>query len=139
MTDEALQDPFGEVAAALALVLATRDQVGIWKDSWTFWTYEVEMFPDAVMAHNNLGALHHERALQSGDPSELAMAESEYLKVLALFPRHANACNNLGLIYEMRGNYGEAERFYLKALAIAPAHPQALANLARLRARMAKQ
>ncbi len=123
------------LVAALALVfgLMTRAQVRLWRDSETFWGHVVAVFPgQVVMAHNNLGALFHERGLREGSLEELARAEAQYRQAIALVPRHANAWNNLGLIHEQRGERAEAERCYRRALLIAPRHPQAQANLGRL-------
>src|SRR5262249_52871453 len=115
-------------ALALALAVRTQAQIATWRDSETFWGHVVEAFPgQVVMAYNNLGALHHERALRTKTPADLDLAESEYRQAIAMVPNHANAWNNLGLIAEVRGQRGEAERCYRTALSISPRHPQATA------------
>ncbi len=111
-------------------------QVRIWRDSETFWRYVADSFPGrVVMAHNNLGALYHRRAIESHDPAALDRAEAEYRQAIAIFPRHANAWNNLGLVLEMRGDVTAALACYDRALQIAPQHPEATRNRARLSAR----
>jgi tetratricopeptide (TPR) repeat protein len=121
--------------AALAVVLAllTFQQTRIWKDSETFWTYVMTRFPGrVVMAHNNLGALYHERGIKTRERSWLERAEHEYKTAIRIFPNHASAHNNLGLLYGQLGRDDESEREFLEALRIQPEHPDALGNLAGL-------
>jgi protein O-mannosyl-transferase len=126
------------VAGALGLALGalTNLQVAVWRDSETFWSHVVNVFPgQVVMAYNNLGAVYHARALRTGRAEDLALAEAQYREAIALVPLHANAWNNLGLIHEQRGEWSEAGACYRRALEIAPQHPLATANLERLRSR----
>lgn len=121
--------------ATIATVLGFRAawQVEVWKDSETFWTYVAESFPGrVVMAHNNLGAIHHQRALETGNPALFERASAEYRRAIAIFPDHANAHSNLGMIAYVKGDLDESERLWLQATRIAPRHPLANANLARL-------
>jgi tetratricopeptide (TPR) repeat protein len=124
------------VAGTLGLSVLTQAQIARWHDSETFWTYVADAFPEqVVMAHNNLGAIYHERGLRNGSAFELARAEAQYLQAIAMVPEHANAWSNLGLIHEQRGEWNEAGRCYRKALSISARHPQAGPNLKRLLAR----
>jgi hypothetical protein len=119
--------------AVLALGVATRRQVEIWRDSETLWTTVAAAFPgQVVMAHNNLGTIHHDRARRTHDRAELQRAAAEYRKALEIFPDHPNALNNLGLVAKDEGDWLSAEKLFRAALAAAPNHPLARANLALL-------
>jgi tetratricopeptide (TPR) repeat protein len=113
-------------------VLAAR-QVEVWRDSETLWTAVIRAYPGQVaVAHNNLGGIHHERGLRTGDPAELARAEEEYRITRRLAPRHVGSLNNLGVLLVQRGDRAGAERSFRAALEIRPDFVMARANLARL-------
>lgn len=113
-------------------VLSAR-QAEVWRDSETLWTSVIRAYPGRVApAHNNLGAIHHERGLRTGDPAELARAEEEYRITRRLAPRHEGSLNNLGVLLVQRGERAEAERLFREALSIRPGFVMAHANLARL-------
>ncbi len=88
------------------------------------------------MAHNNLGAIYHQRALETRNPALFERASAEYRRAIGIFPDHANAYNNLGMIAYVKGDLDESERLLLQATRIAPGHPLANANLARLYGRL---
>jgi hypothetical protein len=130
--------PAAAVAAPLLLlaagfgVLAAR-QAETWRDSETLWTTVTRAFPGrVVVAHNNLGAIHHERGVRDGDAGALARAEEEYREALRLDPRHVGSLSNLGALLAQRGDAAEAERLFREALAVRPAFVMAHANLASL-------
>ncbi len=59
---------------------------------------------------------HASRASAAAQERDFARAEEEWLKVLALDPRSAQAYHNLGMIYYLEHKYSEAEQALGKAL-----------------------
>jgi tetratricopeptide (TPR) repeat protein len=62
---------------------------------------------------------------------ELEYAEEEYRLATALLPNNANAWNNLGVAYALRGSMKEALDAFLRALQIKPGDSQACQNARR--------
>ncbi len=60
-------------------------------------------------------------------------AEIAYRTVLKLDPSHADAHNNLGIIFAKRGDFAAATEQFTEALRIDPNHRNANANLTRAR------
>lgn len=127
-------------AGVLCLVvwaLAAREELRPWRDSETFWTAVLRAWPGrVVVAHNNLGALYHQRGLREGDDALLMRAVAQYRAALRLREDHASSWNNLGKIHDHLGESGEAEACYLRALGHRPDFSVAHANLAVLYLRL---
>jgi tetratricopeptide (TPR) repeat protein len=85
----------------------------------------LEIDPDHVDAHVNLGRLLHE----DGAP---AAAEKHYRRALALDPDHEIAAFNLGVALEDLGRFKDAIDAYLRALELDPQNADAHFNLAGL-------
>ncbi len=64
--------------------------------------------------------LHLERAQAALRVSDPATAAKEFLKVLALEPRNAEAYADLGVVSYLQGNYQQASKYLGRALAIDP-------------------
>src|SRR5437879_4787132 len=64
---------------------------------------------------------HFEAAQEAQKQSDYASAEREYLAVLALAPRFAEAHMNLGLVHQLQNHIPEAMADFRRALAINPA------------------
>ena len=134
-------------AVALALVLATRHQLGYWRNAVTLFTRAIDVSPDnPVMQYDlgsNLGQAGDldgaERALRAAlpahpDPSkvlnqlgnvhllrgDLDVALAEYRGAAAADPRNAEALYNLGLCASRLGRVAETEAAWRSFLAIAP-------------------
>jgi tetratricopeptide (TPR) repeat protein len=154
-------------SAALALALApllliTRLQVGVWKDSDTVFRHAAEATVGNWLAHYNLGV----SAAQRGRPGEaieqyrqaivfrpsmagarinlgallaeqgrIAEAVEQYSEALRYDPSNVAAHVNLGIDLTDLGRYDEAVLHYQEALRLEPGHAQARANLAWLLAR----
>src|SRR5438067_802944 len=69
---------------------------------------------------------------------DLAGAEQEYLRVVALDPSHADAWSNLGSVRAALGRIEEAAACYQKALQLRPKHPAALFNLGNAHLRLGR-
>jgi tetratricopeptide (TPR) repeat protein len=85
----------------------------------------LEIDPDHVDAHVNLGRLLHE----DGAP---AAAEKHYRRALDLDPDHEIAAFNLGVALEDLGRFKDAIDAYLRALELDPQNADAHFNLAGL-------
>jgi len=102
---------------------AAMRQIGIWKDSITFWTYAIDEFPGKLpMAHNNLGFAYAEQ-------HRFDEALKEYSTAVYLDPTLAEPHNNRGLAYANLNRVDEAISEYSVALTIKPAYPAAQNNL----------
>jgi len=77
----------------------------------------LELIPDFVDAHCNLGAIHHQR----GDFGEARLC---YEQALARDPSHFEARFNLGCLMEEEGALDQALWHFEKALRLGPALPE---------------
>jgi tetratricopeptide (TPR) repeat protein len=73
--------------------------------------------------------IHFKRALDALKAGAPATATKEFLKVLALDPRNAEAYADLGVVASLQGNYSQASEYLTKALAIDPSLVRAQALL----------
>ena len=85
----------------------------------------LQLDPDHVDAHVNLGRLLHEDAAP-------AAAESHYRRALDLDPEHETAAFNLGVALEDLGRFRDAIEAYQRALELDPQNADAHFNLAGL-------
>lgn len=70
-----------------------------------------------------------------------AEAAGYYRQVLAIKPRHARACNNLGVALYKLGQFAQSEEHFRQAVRVQPEYPDALRNLGntlRVRGRLAE-
>lgn len=122
-----------------ALGTLTWEQVRVWHDPETFWSYAVSVTPSASIAHNNLGAA----LLRQGKVDE---AEHHFWKALKLRHWYADAYanlgaaavahNNLGVALLAQGNLEGAIHHFRRALEINPDFRNAKKNLERALARL---
>ncbi len=109
-------------AAALALFAIagmTVRQEGIWKDTVSLFTYEIDRYPDRVfVAYNNRG-MEYERFGQAG------RALNDFSRAAANNPYYADPYINRGALYLNTGRIREALRDFDRAVALAPGNPAA--------------
>jgi Flp pilus assembly protein TadD len=77
------------LAALLALTLATRAQVRVWRDTETLFTHALAVTRGNWMAHNNLGVALAGRG-------RIPEAEAQFRAALAIRPDNTDALENLG-------------------------------------------
>lgn len=134
-----LEGDYGQVAA-----LAERVQADTMPDAWTLYRIG-ESYAKEGNVRNSIR--YYEMAVQAA-PEHLQFrtklataytADRQLDRALQIFnavvndhPFHADALNNRGFAYAMKGDFEQAEKDFQRALAMNPDLEQALANLASL-------
>ena len=145
------------VALIAALGVLSWQQVQVWRDTGTLWTYAIEAEPTCSVCHANLGvwlnnnnnydaAIHHlETALslrpdRTGPRMYLGMALVnarrpqdgivQFEKRLAEKPKDVDALVVLGVALIRQERYEEARATFVRALEIAPKNAMARLNYA---------
>jgi tetratricopeptide (TPR) repeat protein len=106
---------------SLAMLILTRQQVDVWRDSKNLWMHVLSVSPSKI-AHNNLANF-----FVAEGQTDLAM--KHYIQALRLDPDYVPAYNNLGLIFAGRGEWELAMRYYREALRIQPAYEETHVHL----------
>lgn len=109
-------------AVALALGWLTVNQTAIWKDSITFWSHSIDLYPGA----SPLPYLN--RALAYDDAGRIDEAIADYDSALALKPGYTEAYNNRALLKAAKKAYAEAIADYNRAIEIDPSYAVAYNN-----------
>ena len=91
----------------------TVEQIKIWRNSETMWRRVIDVFPNAHIAHNNLGTFY-------GDKGKIDQAISKFRDSIASEPSYAKAYYNLAAAYEKKGSLDEAISALKKALILNP-------------------
>jgi len=106
------------IAAALCVFVPlgylTSRQIGIWKNSFSLWSYVVEKEPDSIsVAYTNLGKVLF-------DMGRYQEAVTSLDKAITLNPEDALAYNNRGTVFEKLGQVDKAFEDYKKAASLNP-------------------
>ncbi len=115
---------FTAVVAVVAFVLAvlTVNQITVWRNSVTFWSYEIKMYPRSVpIAYIN-------RAMAYEDAGRLKEALADYDRALELNSGYAPLYNNRGLVLNSLGRYQEAITDFTRAIELDPRYADAYSN-----------
>ncbi|MEK6758542.1 MAG: tetratricopeptide repeat protein [Deltaproteobacteria bacterium] len=110
--------------ATVTLILGwlTVNQTAIWKDSITFWSRAIDLYPGvSPLPYMN-------RALAYDDAGRGEEAIADYDAALALKPGSVEAYNNRALIKAAQGAYAEAIADYNRAIEIDPSYAIAYNN-----------
>lgn len=111
------------IALIPVLVMLTRNQALVWKDSVTLFTRALVVTEKNHIAHNNLAAIH----LEAG---RLDIAVPHLRKALEIYPLYAQAHGNMGAALFMQRKYDEAIRHVTTAMKIDPTNPNYQVQLA---------
>lgn len=106
--------------------LASRRQVGHWKDSTALFAHALAVTSDNYLAHNNLG-------LTLQRDGKLAEAAAQLAEALRIAPDYVDAHFNLGITFAQQGRLAEAAAQYDEVLRRVPNHAKALGNRGALR------
>jgi Flp pilus assembly protein TadD len=113
-------------AAALVpvLVILSRNQCAVWRDSETLWRHNLAHGGAAnPRAHSQLGIV----LAQQGNEDE---ALAHFLSTIRLDPACADANHDAGLLIARRGALREAEGYFAQAVLLDPERPKFLLDLA---------
>jgi len=106
-----------------SLSFLTYQQIAIWKDSLTLWSYVADRErQDTPLVHSNLGLVYN----------RLNMPEKtieQYLTAIRLQPDFLEAHYNLGVFYQERNIFDKAMEQYLIAIKLKPDYVEARDNL----------
>ncbi|MDY6861633.1 MAG: tetratricopeptide repeat protein [Thermodesulfobacteriota bacterium] len=106
----------------ISLSLLTVKQNGVWENSLTFWTYNLNHEPRNAIAHNNLGNYYFQR-------EEFKNALNHYNLALKYNPDFSKAYLNLGLISLENGESQKAIGYFYEAIKRDPVCYEAYNNL----------
>ena len=110
------------VFAVVSLGYLTFRQIGIWKNSFTLWTYVIERQPRGVPhAYNNRGNAF----ITSG---QLDQALADYDTAIELNPRYVEAYYNRGVAYGQAGLFDKSIESFTKSLELDPNKVDAYVN-----------
>jgi tetratricopeptide (TPR) repeat protein/uncharacterized membrane protein SirB2 len=104
--------------------VATRKQLSNWRDSYTLFSYMVNLAPDDPGPRYNLGII------LENDKGDIEGARREFETVLKLKPKSAEALCNLAGTYVKQDRFDEATERYNELLKLDPGHNHAYYNLA---------
>jgi tetratricopeptide (TPR) repeat protein len=110
------------LGVALLSVLTYR-QAGIWKDSITLWTREIELDPDCAIGWQNRGFARHERGDREG-------ALEDYTASLALDAIWIRPRHNRAVLLALRGDHEAAIAEFTEVLRRNPMYADAYYNRA---------
>lgn len=98
---------------SVVLTNKTVNQIKVWHDSITLWTYETRLFPDSFMAHGKRGEAYI-------DLGYYKFALSELNKAIELNIGYSDEYYNRGKIYYIFKNYRQAINDFNRAIELSP-------------------
>jgi Flp pilus assembly protein TadD len=114
----------GGALGAWLLILAalTWQQVQVWRDTQTLWTYAVDSEPDCAVCHANLG-------IHVGNGGNLGPAIAHLQRSVALRPERSRTHTHLALFLLKLDRRADALRHLDVSLRLEPNHPDTLTVL----------
>jgi Flp pilus assembly protein TadD len=109
-------------AACLACLMATFNQVQVWKDSASLFGHALEVTANNYMGYYGLGGVLR-------DQGKLDEAVTAYREAVRLFPNYAGAHGNLGGVYLKQGRLDEAVAELTEAIRLDPKDSEARISL----------
>lgn len=121
---------FRQANKVIALVLiiipffylnTSKQRTGVWKDTITLFSDVVQQFPQAAIAHYNMGIVYNERL-------QYDQAIQAFGQAVQARPDYADAWTNLGVALQYKSQYREALNALNQALRYDPNHFEAHNN-----------
>lgn len=114
------------IGSSLILISAllsykTIKQTAVWQDSMALWSHEIKLYPNAQLAHNNIGLAH----LGLGDYRQAIISFS---RAIELDLKYSTPYLNRGVAYFKIGNYQQAIRNLDIAIGLNPRFAEAYYN-----------
>jgi len=105
----------------IALLSATRQQCGVWRDGVSLWNRACQKYPRSIEALTMRGFAYAEQG-------DFERSVADLGKAIRLAPRRADVYNNRGIIYGRRGETAKALWDFDQALRLKPDDPAAKHN-----------
>ena len=105
----------------LCLAYLTFKQIGIWNNSFNFWSYVIQKEPEVPFAYYGRGLALYEMG-------QTNKALEDYGKAIAIDPSYSKAYATRGFVFEKMGEFDKAVADYSKAVALDPSDAQAYNN-----------
>ncbi len=126
----------GLIAAILSVATvydyATQNQIGVWKNSETLWSYIIQHSdPVPDIAYFAIGK-------ESERKGDLDGAMANYKRALSLSPENNRFKGRIGAILAKKGDYASAESIYRRILEAEPSNPASFADMGRVLAVMGR-
>lgn len=115
--------PAAAAAAMVGCILATRHQLGYWRNSETLFQHTLDLTKDNYIAHFSLG-------FTFDNQGQTARAVREYEEAIRIAPDYVDAYCNLGRDLFKQGQTDAALRQFQEALRLKPDRAQTYYNLA---------
>lgn len=109
----------------ILLSILTFQRNGVWQNGITLWRDSIEKNPASQKAHSLLAAEYQGRGM-------FDEAIAQYEVAQKLLPGYVPVCNNLGVLYGIKGRYGLAERLLKECLVYNPDEIPLMLNLAKV-------
>lgn len=119
------------VAVAVLMLIKTFTQIGVWKNSFTFWNYIIKSSSESYLAYNNRGRIYERQG-------KLDLAVADYRQAIRINPQYAKAHKNIAMIYERLGDISSAIEAYSKAVEVKPNYSGVYNNRALLYMKLGK-
>jgi len=113
----------------LALIIVTRSQVAVWRDSITLWSHLLEYDPDNAKGYSGIGGALRRRAADTGDLNLIKEAGEFYEEAIRRRPGFLSPHIGAGLCATDLGDFDAAYRHYNNALRIKPDKLDALRGM----------
>ncbi|HXX81895.1 MAG TPA: tetratricopeptide repeat protein [Thermodesulfovibrionales bacterium] len=120
------------MSLSIAMVYLTFEQIGVWKDGMTLWSYVIGKEPESVpFAYINRGKVYY-------NMGKFDEAIEDFDKANALNPSYHEAYNNRGVVFGNMGRFDKALEDFDRTIALNPSYYEAYNNRGKVYYKMGK-